>query len=98
MAAPPLEPGTKLAKRYLSLLTISRFVGAEGVVAGVPAMSAEAAPLPTKLIARIWMSYVVPFVKLVVPSVDSFVIVTGEVTPPLSVRERHVAPRSVEYS
>ena len=35
MEAPPLEPGMKLAKRYLSLLTISRFVGAEGVVAGV---------------------------------------------------------------
>ncbi len=53
MAAPPLEPGTKLAKRYLSWLTISRFVGAEGVVAGVPATSADAAPLPTKLSARI---------------------------------------------
>ena len=98
MAAPPLDPGMKLAKRYLSLFTISRFVGAEGVVAGVPAMSADAAPLPTKLSARIWMLYVVPFVKLVVPFVDSFVIVIGEVTPPLSVREYQVAPRSVEYS
>ena len=44
------------------------------------------------------MLYRVPFVKLVVPSVDSFVIVIGEVTPALSVREYHVAPRSVEYS
>ena len=52
IAAPPFEPGIKLAKRYLSPLTISRFVGAEGVVAGVPATSADADPLPTKLIAR----------------------------------------------
>ena len=52
-SAPPFEPGIKLAKRNLSLLTISRFVGAEGLVAGVPATSADAVPLPTKLSARI---------------------------------------------
>ena len=52
IAAPPLEPGTKLASRYLSPLTTSKFVGAEGVVAGVPATSADAEPFPTKLIAR----------------------------------------------
>jgi hypothetical protein len=52
IAAPPLEPGMKLARRYLSPLTTSKFVGADGVVAGVPATSADAEPFPTKLIAR----------------------------------------------
>ena len=98
IAAPPFEPGTKLAKRYLSPLTISRFVGADGLVAGVVATSADAEPLPTKLIARTWTLYRVPFDKFVVPFVDNLVIVIGEVVPPESVREYHVAPRSVEYS
>jgi len=52
IAAPPLEPGMKFAKRYLSPFTTSKFVGADGVVAGVPATSADAEPLPTKLRAR----------------------------------------------
>ena len=98
IAAPPFEPGTKLAKRYLSPLTISKFVGADGLVAGVNSTSADAEPFPTKLIARTWTLYRVPFVKLVVPFVDNLVIVIGEVVPPESVREYHVAPRSVEYS
>ena len=98
IAAPPFEPGIKLAKRYLSPLTTSKFVGAEGVVAGVPATSADAEPLPTKLIARTCTLYVVPFVRFVVPFVDNLVMVIGEVVPPESVRGYHVAPRSVEYS
>ncbi len=76
---------------------MDEIVGAEGEVAGVPQVSADAAPAPAALTARIWTQYSVPSTKFVVPSDDNLLIVIDVEVPPLSCLSRQVSPRSVEY-
>jgi hypothetical protein len=98
IAAPPLAPRVKATLTDRSREVIDRLAGAAGTVLGVAQRSDDAAPDPTALTARTCTQYSVPFVKSVVPSLDNLVMVIGLPVVSLSVLERQVAPRSVEYS
>ena len=96
-AAPPLLPKSNATSNAPFKDVIKVMVGADGEVAGVPQVSADAAPAPARFTARICTQYSVPFVSGVVPSVERLLIDKDVLVPPLSWRSLHVAPRSVEY-
>ena len=75
---------------------IAVIVGALGVVRGVAAVVADAAPLPIGLIARICTSYEVPLTSAPAPLL-TVVRTIGEAVVPVA-RDLKVVPPSVEYS
>ena len=71
-------------------------VGVNAAYRGVAAIASEASPSPLLFIAKIMTVYVVPAVRLV-SALLNFVMTMGELVVPLSVRDFHVVPLSVEY-
>ena len=83
-AAPPLLPKLNATSKAPFKDVIDVMLGADGDVAGVPQVSADATPAPARFTARICTQYSVPLVRGVVPSLERLLIDNDVLVPPLS--------------
>ena len=96
IAEPPSNPAVKATDKEPSEAVIAVIVGALGVVRGVAAVVAVAAPLPMALIARICTLYEVPFTNAAALPLTVEIRI-GEAVVPVK-RDLKFTPPSVEYS